>query len=199
MLSIVGIRPAITGYYCRFINQKKLFIENSEFMKKILFSSISGICLLISTVIAVNGQFASNHVRPPGRFIILSKTESENSSGFVGRVNPSVVRSFLKTYKDVSDEKWIEVKEGFVAMFNYNGMDYQVAYSKKGNLLRTIRSYNEDKMPTDLRHIVKSTYYDYEINRYMKLKSPYDPITYVVQLVGKKNLLTWRFMMEKWK
>ena len=141
-------------------------------MKKILFSSISGICLLISTAMAVNGQLASNHARPPGRFIILNKTKSENSPGFVGRVNPPVIRSFLKTYKDVSDEKWIEVKEGFVAMFNYNGMDYQVAYSKKGNLLRTIRSYNEDNMPTDLRHIVKSTYYDYEITRVHEIEIP---------------------------
>jgi hypothetical protein len=158
-------------------------------MKKILFSSISGTCLLISTVIAVNGQFASTHVRPAGRFLILNKTESENSPGFVGRVSPPVIRSFLKTYKDVSDEKWIEVKEGFVAMFNYNGMDYQVAYTKKGNLLRTIRSYNEDKMPTDLRHIVKSNYYDYEITRVHEIEIPLDPITYVVQLVGKKELI----------
>ena len=119
----------------------------------------------------------------------MNKTEPENSPGFVGRVNPPVIRSFLKTYKDVSDEKWIEVKDGFVAMFNYNGMDYQVAYTKKGNLLRTIRSYNEDKMPTDLRHIVKSNYYDYEITRVHEIEIPLYPIIYVVQLVGKKELM----------
>ena len=159
-------------------------------MKKVFLSSVSGIWLLISTVIAVNGQLASNHTRPPGGFIILNKTEPENSPGFVGRVNPPVIRSFLKTYKDVSDEKWIEVTDGFVAMFNYNGMDHQVAYTKKGNLLRTIRSYTEDKMPTALRHIVKSTYYDYEINRVHEIETPHDPITYVVQLVGKKELIS---------
>src|SRR6478672_12730776 len=157
-------------------------------MKKVLLIGISGIWLLISTAIAANGQFASNNIKPSGRFIILNKTEPGNSPGFVGRVNPPVIRNFLKTYKDVSGEKWIEVKEGFVAMFNYNGMDYQVAYTKKGNLLRTIRSYSEDKMPTDLRHIVKSAYYDYEINRVHEIETPLDPITYVVQLTGKKEL-----------
>lgn len=156
-------------------------------MKKILLSSISGMWLLISTTIG-NAQLASNHVRPSGRFIVLNKTESENSS-YAGRVNPSVIRSFLKTYKEVSDEKWIEVKDGFVAMFNYNGMDYQVAYSKKGNLLRTIRSYNEDKMQPDLRHLVKSTYYDYEINLVHEIEMPLNPVTYLVQLVGKKELI----------
>ena len=114
-------------------------------------------------------------------------------------MNPPVIRSFLKIYKDVSGEKWIEVKEGFVAMFNYNGMDYQVAYTKKGNLLRTIRSYNEDKMPADLRHLVKSTYYDYAITRVHEIEIPLNPITYVVQLLGKKNSLTYVFVMEKWK
>ena len=158
-------------------------------MKKVFLASVTGICLLISTATAVNGQLASNHARPLERFMILNKTEPENSPGFVGRVNPPVIRNFLKTYKDVSGEKWIEVKDGFVAMFNYNGMDYQVAYTKKGNLLRTIRSYSEEKMPTDLRHIVKSSYYDYEITRVHEIETPLDPITYVVQLTGKKELI----------
>jgi len=153
-------------------------------MKKILLSSLSGMWMLISTTIVVNGQLASNHARPSGKFV----SESENSS-YAGRVNPSVIRSFLKTYKDVSGERWFEVKEGVIAMFDYNGVDYQVAYSKKGNLVRTIRSYNEDKMQPDLRHIVKSTYYDYDINRVHEIETPLNPVTYVVQLVGKKELI----------
>src|SRR6476469_1872609 len=158
-------------------------------MKKVFLASVTGICLLISTAIAVNGQLASNHARPLERFMILNKTEPENSPGVVGRVNPPVIRNFLKTYKDVSGEKWIEVKDGFVAMFNYNDIDYQVAYTKKGNLVRTIRSYNEDKMSPELRHIVKSTYYDYEISRVHEVETPLNPITYFVQLVGKKELI----------
>jgi hypothetical protein len=160
-------------------------------MKKILFSSISGICLLISTATIVNGQLASGRVKPSGRFVVLNKPEPANLSG-AGRVSPSVIRSFLKTYKDVSDEKWIEVMEGFVAMFNYNGTDYQVAYDKRGNLLRTIRSFNEEKMPLDLRHIVKSNYYDYEINRVHEVETPLNPVTYMIQLVGKKELIDLR-------
>lgn len=156
-------------------------------MKKIALIGISAIGL-ISTAIAVNGQLASSHARPTGRFVILNKTESENPSS-AGRVSPTVIRSFLKTYKDVSDEKWIEVKEGFIAMFNYNGTDYQVAYTKKGNLIRTIGSYSEERMSQELRHIVKSTYYDYEITRVHEIQIPMEPVTYVVQLVGKKEMM----------
>jgi len=156
-------------------------------MKK-AFLIISGVWLLVSTVIVVNGQLASNNVKQSGRFIILNKAESEHVT-YAGRVDPPVVRNFLRTYKNVSDEKWIEVKEGFVAMFNYNDIDYQVAYTKKGNLVRTIRSYSEDKMSPELRHIVKSTYYDYEISRVHEVELPLTAITYVVQLVGKKELI----------
>ncbi len=158
-------------------------------MKKVFLISVLGIWLLISTVIAVHGQLASNNTRSSDRFIILNKKESENSPGITGRVSPSVVRIFLKAYKDVSDEKWIEVKDGFVAMFTRNGMDYQVAYTKRGNLVHTIRSYDEDKMSQELRHVVKSTYYDYNINRVHEIETPRDPITYVVQLEGKKDLI----------
>ena len=157
-------------------------------MKKIFLSCISTY-LLTSTAITVNGQIASNHVKPAGRFIVLNKPEPGTLPGLGGRVNPSVIRSFLKTYKNVSDEKWIEVKEGFVAMFNYNEIDYQVAYDKKGNVLRTIRSYNEDKMAPDVRHIVKSNYYDYEISRVHEVETALVQPTYVIQLVGKKELI----------
>jgi hypothetical protein len=71
-------------------------------------------------------------------------------------------------------------------------MDYQVAYTKKGNLLRTIRSYNEDKMQPDLRQIVKSTYYDYEITRVHEIEIPLSLVTYVVQLAGKKEIIDLR-------
>lgn len=158
-------------------------------MKKVFLISISGIWLLISTVIAVHGQLASNNTKPADRFAILNKKELENAPGVVGRVSPPVVRSFLKVYKDVSDEKWIEVKDGFVAMFSQNGKDYQVAYTKRGNLVHTIRSYNEDVMSQELRRIVKSTYYDYNINRVHEIETPRDPITYIVQLEGKTELI----------
>jgi len=158
-------------------------------MKKIFCKGVAGICLLIFTTAMVSGQIASNHVKPAARFVVSNKPEAKNSPGRVNRVNPMVIRAFLKTYQGVSDETWINTKEGFVAMFNHNGIDYQVAYDKKGNLLRTIRSYNEDKMAPELRHVVKSNYYDYEINRVHEIETPPNPIAYLIQLVGKKELI----------
>ena len=98
----------------------------------------------------------------------------------------------MRSYKDVSGEKWFEMKSGFVAMFSLDDIDYQVAYNKKGNWIRTIRSYGEVKLSQDLRHTIKSIYYDYDINRVQEIEKPVDPIAYIIQLVGKTELINLR-------
>src|ERR1700750_1154627 len=102
-------------------------------MKKI-FLSFSVVGLLVSISISVIGQIASNSLRPE-RYTVSKNDNPENLLHVTGRVNPVVVRNFIKTFKDVSGERWIETKNEFVAMFNYNDMDHQVFYSKKGNWL----------------------------------------------------------------
>ena len=157
-------------------------------MKKI-FLSLSAIGLLILIGNTADGQLASNKMYPSGKFTIFKKVDSENSSSFVGTVTPGVVRSFIKAYREVSNEKWFQVEEGFVAMFNLHDIDYQVAYDKKGNLLHTIRTYDEARMSQDLRHIVKSEYYDYEINLVQEVERPNSPTIFAIQLLGKTKLI----------
>jgi len=157
-------------------------------MKKI-FLSISVLGLFVSIRISVNGQLASNRLHSFEKYGLSKNRNSGNFSRVAERVSPAVVRNFIKSYKDVSDERWIGIKEGFVAMFFYNNMDYQVFYNKKGGWLSTIRSYNEDQMPQDIRHIVKSNYYDYNINRVHEIEMPFNAIIYAIQLLGKTEII----------
>ena len=90
---------------------------------------------------------------------------------------------------EMFNEKWFQVEEGFVAMFNLHDIDYQVAYDKKGNSLRTIRTYDETKMSQDLRHLVKSNYYDYEINLVQEVERPNSPTIFAIQLLGKIKVI----------
>jgi hypothetical protein len=136
------------------------------------------------------GQLAKNNTQPAERFTTF--TDSLNSSHFTSRVDPVVIRSFFKTYEDVSDEKWLKVRNGFVAMFNRADINYQVAYDKKGNLVYTVETYSEEKMPKDLRHIVKSTYYDYSINLVQEIERPNDQLVYIIHLIGKTELIDLR-------
>lgn len=159
-------------------------------MKK-SFLSFSIVGLLVSIAVSATGQLASN-TRSTEKFTVSRQINQENSSPPNVKVTPAVVRNFLKTYKDVSGETWFEVKDGFEAMFHSDDMAYQVTYDKKGNWLRTIKAYDEEKLSHDIRHIVKSTYYDYAINRVWQIEKPFDPVIYVVQLLGKTELISLR-------
>jgi hypothetical protein len=117
-------------------------------------------------------------------------------------VNSKAVKNFLRSFKNASGEKWYKVNDQLIATFTSDNVDYRVDYDKKGNWLHTIRTYDETKMQEDLRHVVKSTYYDYEINLVHEIESPRVPATYIVQLVGKTKLINLRICdgeMEEWQ
>ena len=156
-------------------------------MKKIFLIPVSGTWLLLSVFVAAKGQLSKNNAQPSERSTTF--TDSANVSPFITRVDPDVIRSFMNTYKNISDEKWFKVGNEFVAMFSHDDVNYQVAYDKKGDLSYTIKTYSEEKMPKNLRHIFKSTYYDYAINLVQEVEKPNDPTVYIIQLVGKTELI----------
>jgi hypothetical protein len=49
--------------------------------------------------------------------------------------------------------------------FSKDNIDTRVYYSKKGRRLATIRDFTEENLPKDIRHLVRSTYYDHSIFR----------------------------------
>jgi hypothetical protein len=158
-------------------------------MKKILLTGFTGIFLLLVTGIAASGQLASDNVQPSGEFDPFGNTFSKNAPVDRNSVNARVVKNFVRSYKNVSNEQWYKLQDGFVSLFNLDDIDYQVAYDKKGNWIRTIRSYGESKLSGDARHMIRSIYYDCRINLVQEIENPDDPITYVVQLKGKTQII----------
>jgi hypothetical protein len=158
-------------------------------MKKILLISLPAIIMLLLISCPSNGQLVKNNVQLSGQFTVAKNADSLNSSRYAGRVNPAVVRNFMKAYRGASNETWLETPEGFVAMFRQDDIDYQVSYDKKGNVAKTIRSYTEAKLSPNLRHVVKSSYYDYDINLIQEIETPVDSLTYIIHLVGKAELI----------
>jgi hypothetical protein len=158
-------------------------------MKKVISTGIAGIFLL-SVANTASGQLTNTGVQLSGGFTYANKPDSKKSSSAKKhRVSPTIMRNFLHSYGNAHDEKWYESRGGFIAVFNLDGMDCQVAYNKKGNWVRTIRYYHENKLAQAVRHIVKSTYYDYDINSVQEIEKPLDPIIYLIQLLGKTELI----------
>jgi hypothetical protein len=95
-------------------------------------------------------------------------------------------------------------------MFILDDINYRVDYDKKGIWLHTIRTYNENKLPSDVRHLVKSSYYDYNIIVVQEIEIPWEPFmdfptdlfTYIVHLEGKTKLINLRVSngeMDEWE
>ena len=73
-------------------------------------------------------------------------------------------KDFSRSFKNVSNASWEVTSEGaFVASFNDENSKTKAYYNPNGSFLCTISRYSENQMPAEIRHMVKSTYYDYAI------------------------------------
>ena len=162
-------------------------------MKKNLLAGLTGTFLMLVTCIAVNGQIASDNIQPSGYFDPFEKTISISTPVARQDVNSRAVRNFGRSYKNVVGETWFKSPQGFVSLFDLDDIGYQVVYAKKGTWVYTIRSYGEANLPEDIRHLVKSVYYDCTINLVQEIETPVDPLAYIIQLKGKTQIISLRF------
>ena len=91
-------------------------------------------------------------------------------------------------YKNASDVIWIKSDNGFAVYFSNDGIKTRILYNKRGDRLCVIRDYGEDRLPREIRNIVKSVYYDYSI--YLVNEVTVEPRTgYVVKVQDKTSLI----------
>jgi len=81
-------------------------------------------------------------------------------------VEPAAVRAtrdFLQRAGDQKDEKWYRASTGYDAEYTEGPVKAVYRYDKKGNWLYSILTYGENRMPEEVRGLVKSNYYDFNI------------------------------------
>jgi hypothetical protein len=97
-------------------------------------------------------------------------------------------REFWKRYGDGKNETWYKLPEAFLAEFTEGAVKCRSVFDHAGNWLYTIREYTEKELPKEVRHLVKSTYYDYSIG-WVKEVTQYQSVVYVVHI---KNAPAWK-------
>lgn len=167
-------------------------------MKKTIICGLTGIvlaCTTTSNVFSQNsGSTAKVNVQPAIEKIISSPdellTEENNYAPVLMRdISIKAVRNFIKEYKNVSNVKWFESEDGFVVYFNMDGIKTKVYYDKKGNYECKVRNYYENRLLSEVRHLVKSNYYDFSIYCVVEI-SANDKTAYVVKLESKTSWKT---------
>lgn len=78
-------------------------------------------------------------------------------------VSDKVSKSFDRLFKDAVAPQWYEVSKRIVVNFIMNDKKNKAVFTKSGSLVYHLTYGSEADLPTDVRSIVKSKYFDYEI------------------------------------
>jgi len=129
-------------------------------MKKNLIALLIVSVATLGGISGANAQIVSNSSSLEYQ---INDTKVKNSINELDVISPRALRDFASTYKNVRGESWMKGKDGFSARFISDDIRTTIYYDKKGNWSGRVKLYSEEKMPRDIRHVVKSAYYDYNI------------------------------------
>lgn len=175
-------------------------------MKNILIALVTaGVTAWAGT----NGANAQSQVSSErssfGKSVIANKeTITPDALAELESINPRALRNFAEAYKNAEGVSWTKTKNGYFARFTSNGVDNRIFYTVKGRWTGSVKNYSEEKLPGEVRNIVKSKYYDYSIfyvDELETLDSGGMP-TYLIHLEDKKTIKLVRVCdreMEVWK
>jgi hypothetical protein len=134
----------------------------------------------------------------------MNATKTKNSMNEPEEISPKALKNFADNYKNVSGVSWMKVKGGFSVRFNSDDVRTTIFYDNKGHWVSSIKYYNEEKMRHEIRHTVKSTYYDYNIiyTQEVETADTKGTPTYIICLEDKTNIKMVRICegeMSVWK
>lgn len=138
-------------------------------MKKILLSLV---VVLTAMLVVSNHSYGQSSTKTVSLAAFKQISSSPNLPASIGpmtEISSKALKNFHRMFVEVSGERWLAADGGFVVMFSKNGIKNRVDYDKKGKLLTIFRYYGEDQLPRDVRHLVKSTYYDYSITHIVEV------------------------------
>lgn len=164
-------------------------------MKKINSALVAVFIAVLAFVNYSYAQVESNNLtvnekKPLNTPAIISTTANTVNGGDenLTNINQKAVRVFEKTFKNASVDYWDNVADGYVVKFKWNGIQNKAYFDKTGSLVYTLKNYTGDKLPGDVRAIVKGVYYDYTIFWVEELNVLADKnIIYVVHLEGNTS------------
>jgi hypothetical protein len=168
-----------------------------ETMKKQFLLCKPGFIPLMILCCSVNAQTNRLHEYPN---TISAKEVAWDDNGkkkeftvFTGNtgLNTKALKNFSKTFKEATNAQWVETGNGFKAEFIKEDIVTTVFYDRKGRWVGNVRGFQENKLPKDIRHQVKSIYYDYSIS-YVQEITAGNKTVYLVKIEDKNSMKTIR-------
>lgn len=138
---------------------------------------------------------ASQHVFSSRAEAISALKSGFSSHKYLNELNMRATRDFLRRFQNPTDVQWSKSCRGYQVTCNDQGIKCRTAYNNNGGWLYTIRSYDEWKLPKDVRSLVRSTYYDYHIIQVDEiLQHGNEEPTYLVHMKDERS---WKNVIIK--
>ncbi len=112
-------------------------------------------------------------------------------ASYANDINVKAMRYFRSTFKNVSNENWYIISDGYLAEFTAQDVRNRVVYDRQGSLCYYIQYYNAKNFPDKLSKIVRPTYYDYAIVSAEEVQAA-DQTYYIVHIQNDTRLKTIR-------
>jgi hypothetical protein len=106
-------------------------------------------------------------------------------------VSARVNKSFEQMFTNTSQRKWSKVHEKFMVEFIQNDQKNRALFTKNGELIYHISFGVEKNLPTEVRNVVKSHYYDQTITWVYKINQD-DRNIWVVSMEDAEDLVMVR-------
>lgn len=153
-------------------------------MKKVIVTTSMSVMLLTGSVTA----------QQVSREMVTENLQSlQGNVRNISRVHVKAMRDFLKRDKTAVNVDWMIVETGYVVKYtDSNNSNCRTVYNNRGEFVYTIRQYHENKMPREIRSIVKSQYYDYTITLVEEVEETRKPLVYVVHLEDATTFMNVR-------
>ena len=166
-------------------------------MKTNIICNVIGCLLLLLTtnnsftqVTANRKEFSKAYavtVDPKSNFTNSDNTPVNKSLA----INNKVQKSFAHYFAAATGQFWSKVGSAFHTSFYVNGAHNCALFDKSGHLLYAIKYGKEKDLPADVRKIIKSEYYDYDITAAIEVKADERNI-WVVNMKDDTTYLTVR-------
>ena len=90
-------------------------------------------------------------------------------------------RDFWERAGDQTNAQWYKLPKGFMAEYDNGPTQAHFVYDEKGNFTYSMLTYTQKEMPAELRHLVRSNYYDFTIG-WVKEVNEAQTTAYVVHI-----------------
>jgi len=107
-----------------------------------------------------------------------------------------VWKSFESYFANAQNPTWYSINKNYLIKFMTDDNLNHALFTEKGKLVYHISYGYEKNLPTDVRKLVKSSYYDYDITRAIKVTEG-NRLIWVVNLEDAKTLVLVRVEQDE--